>query len=279
MTKPDKSTPPLPKGLAKVKQNALGKYYEQICSLPKRCQNNVLGETWLWKKKKKKKKTKQNKKTKKNDRKSESVQPKLGIHGLHRHQLSSCRRGFKSRQTPWHTSPWRICAEALPRSRQSCTCHPRRASWAWTVPPPAHHTNRSNDENKTTIREHIYPNVATKRKHIYEQKISLTSKSKQQTHKEKNKSKSRLPNQNGIFQACHIVQIHHSGPEASKCSHDWYSPYLKGIFSVILHQPSRTFDLHHTTLQRSGCTSFSFPVTLWPSVNIQSSKLESNYRV
>ena len=39
--------------------------------------------------------------------------------------------------------------------------------------------------------------------------------------------------------------------------------------SPLHNQPSWAFALLHTTLQQNDCTSSQFPITLWPSVNIQ----------
>ena len=39
--------------------------------------------------------------------------------------------------------------------------------------------------------------------------------------------------------------------------------------SPMHYQPSSTFELHQATFQQNNCTSSSFPVTLWPWVNIK----------
>ena len=46
-------------------------------------------------------------------------------------------------------------------------------------------------------------------------------------------SKSRVPNQNGISQACYIVEIYHSSPELSKCDLSFVGP--ESTSGISLH--------------------------------------------
>ena len=58
--------------------------------------------------------------------------------------------------------------------------------------------------------------------------------------------------------------------EKSKCPNDPYSSHLQDFFTCIpLNRSSWTFELLHTILQHNDCTSSSFPVTMWPWVNIR----------
>ena len=87
-----------------------------------------------------------------------------------------------------------------------------------------------------------------------------------------------LPCQSGMSQLSTQLQTNKQKQQKKQTNPQEKRMHKQSIFAILTqilqssplhHQPSRRFELLHTTLQLNNYTSSSFPVTLWPWVNIK----------
>ena len=74
-----------------------------------------------------------------------------------------------------------------------------------------------------------------------------------QHHHHHNSAIARVPEQNGISEACYIVEIHHSGTEPSKF--DYLLVKVEQRKAVVSSSSSRSLDGNSSLLNEGGSTS------------------------